>query len=75
LPSSVTEIGQSAFGLCDNLDVVIEAVNPPVLYSTSFATTKNFTIYVPDASVNAYKSAEYWSTYADKIKPLSEYQE
>ena len=30
-------------------------------------------IYVPDALVEDYKAATNWSTYADQIKPLSEY--
>lgn len=30
-------------------------------------------IYVPDALVDSYKAATNWSTYADQIKPLSEY--
>ena len=31
-------------------------------------------IYVPDASVEAYKTTTYkWKNYATKIKPLSEY--
>lgn len=32
-------------------------------------------IYVPDALVEDYKAATKWSTYADQIKPLSEYVE
>lgn len=32
-------------------------------------------IYVPDALVEDYKAATNWSTYADQIKPLSEYVE
>lgn len=31
-------------------------------------------IYVPDDLVDSYKSATNWSTYADQIKPLSEYE-
>lgn len=30
-------------------------------------------IYVPDELVDSYKAATNWSTYADQIKPLSEY--
>jgi hypothetical protein len=32
-------------------------------------------IYVPDALVDSYKQADYWSAYTDKFKPLSEYTE
>lgn len=31
-------------------------------------------VYVPDDEVDIYKAATNWSTYADQIKPLSEYQ-
>mgnify|MGYP000472681990 CR=1 FL=1 len=30
-------------------------------------------IYVPDDSVEAYKTATNWSNYADRIRPISEY--
>jgi hypothetical protein len=36
------------------------------------AASPNYKIYVPDASVNAYKEAEGWSTMANRIHPLSE---
>lgn len=29
-------------------------------------------VYVPDALVDSYKAASYWSTYANQIRPLSE---
>lgn len=29
-------------------------------------------IYVPFGSVEAYKKADYWSVYADKIKAIPE---
>jgi hypothetical protein len=31
-------------------------------------------IYVPDESVGEYKAHTNWAKYADRIKPLSEYQ-
>lgn len=33
----------------------------------------NLSIYVPDASVNSYKTAQFWSTVASKFKPLSQF--
>lgn len=36
-------------------------------------TREKPSVYVPDDLVEDYKVATYWSTYADLIKPLSEY--
>ena len=30
-------------------------------------------IYVPSALVNTYKSANYWSTYANQIRAIEDY--
>ena len=59
------------FGLKNNVTVVCHAVTPP-----SFGTFNNnpLALYVPDESVDAYKSANGWSQYAKYIKPLSEYE-
>ncbi len=78
IPSSVTSIGYKTFNGCTNLlDVIIRAVSPPTAtsgytfegeYGTGmmFDTTNPLLkIYVPSASVDAYKTAEYWSEYAD----------
>ena len=65
LPSSLTSIGSSAFIGCSGLTTIrIEATTPPTLSS---AIPSNATIEVPSASVEAYKSASGWSTYASKI--------
>lgn len=82
LPSSITSIGTKAFynGKA-GLTVVCYApydsgTNTPSIASDSFAgTTTISAIYVPDASVDAYKAAANWSTYANKILPLSTYTE
>ena len=66
---SVPTIGISAFEYCSSLtSVYCKAVTPPAGGSFMFldnASGRN--IYVPMGSVEAYKSAEYWSTYADAI--------
>lgn len=68
-------IGNRGFSDCPNTEVIIcRAANPPGLgYNTSLATN-SCPIYVPDASVDTYKTASTWSSYASRIKPLSEYQ-
>lgn len=71
LPSTLQTMGDGAlFGLSNNVTVVCRAVTPP-----SFGTFNNnpLALYVPDGSVDAYKSASGWSQYAKYIKPLSEY--
>lgn len=77
LPSSVEAIGNNTFNSCISLsEVIIEATTPPIVGAKTFAYTPDtMSIYVPDQSLEAYRNAENWSAYADKIKPLSEYQE
>lgn len=78
LPSTVTEIGVRAFYNDTALKtIIIDAELPPTIIVQSSNTP--FTgcirleaIYVPDASVEAYKTATNWVNYADRIKPISE---
>lgn len=75
IPSTIILLryGQEFYG-CTNLrTIVIKAISPPTLNTSTFgsgATDRLF--YVPDESVDAYKSATNWSAYADAIRPLSE---
>ena len=56
------------------LNIICEAVTPPTLGSSPFhAGGAMGEIYVPAASVDAYKAATNWTQYAAQIKPLSEY--
>lgn len=77
LPSTMTVIGDGAFRGDSKLKVVIiDASAPATLASNAFASTaSDLSIYVPDGSVEAYKTTSNWSTYADRIKPLSKYVE
>ena len=67
---SVTTIGGGAFSNCTNLtSVYCKATTPPAL-SDSIVFYNNASdrkIYVPMESVEAYKTAEGWSRYADAI--------
>lgn len=72
-PSTISEIGDSFLhgngGLCT---FICKAVVPPVIAGNGYVGYAPFSeMYVPDESVNAYKVAASWSTYASKIKPMS----
>ncbi len=67
--SGVKNIDSDAFRYCYVLnDISIKATTPPSIYATSFSDIGTSPIfYVPTESVEAYKSASYWSDYADAI--------
>ena len=70
IPDSVTEIDRYAFGNCTSLaSVYCKAITPPTGGSYMFdSNASNRKIYVPMASVDAYKSAAGWSDYAGRIE-------
>ena len=71
IPASVTSI-YHAFHNCSSLtSITINATTPPTLRVDVFNNTNNCPIYVPSASVDAYKSAEGWSSYASRIQAIS----
>ncbi|MBQ3173549.1 MAG: leucine-rich repeat domain-containing protein, partial [Alistipes sp.] len=76
IPDSVTEVGLYAFGYCSSLtSVYCKPTTPPSLGEGAFKwydgswnlVNIGCTIYVPTASVEAYKSAAYWGDYEDYI--------
>ena len=71
IPSSVTSIGSEAFRYNDSFtSVTVNATTPPTLGSNVFDRTNECPIYVPSASVNAYKTATNWSAYASRIQAI-----
>lgn len=66
-----TKIAGSIFWSGKVNNIYIEATTPPTLYDT-FGSDASVVdnIYVPENSVNAYKSANKWSTYSSKIQAL-----
>ena len=72
IPSGVTSIDSFAFANCTGLtSVIVEATTPPSLGSNAFDDTNNCPIYVPSASVPAYRSlSTRWSNYASRIQAI-----
>ena len=71
IPKSVTSIGNYAFFYCGSLtSITVLAATPPTLGSNAFMGTGDCPIYVPAASLEAYKAAENWSDYADRIQAI-----
>ena len=68
LPNTITNV--SGTSIYANGVLICRAIIPPTVGNITVQT-----IYVPDESVEDYKVASGWSTYASKIKPLSEYVE
>ena len=73
LPASLTNIYKQAFSGCSSLQYIrIEATTPPTLASTNAIPTTIGAIYVPDESIAVYQAATNWSSFASKIKGISE---
>ncbi len=73
IPNSVTEIGEKAFYNCSKLkEVYCKPTTPPTGGSYMFdSNVSGRRIYVPAASVDAYKAASYWSSYKSYIEPYN----
>ena len=74
--------GSNAFRYCKKLETLIlggtamnTLVNTNVLGAAGQNAPNGLSIYVPDALVEAYKTATNWTAYASKIKPMSELEE
>lgn len=74
LPATTEQVQKGSFGFCTVLKTIVcEARTPPSLDANAWYGSNALTaIYVPDASLEAYKTAVNWSAYADRIHPLSE---
>ena len=65
----------SSLGNCPSLEtLIIRSVTPPEVNYWTLRNSKIPYIYVPDTSVDAYKSASGWSAWAAYINPLSSYK-
>ena len=70
IPDSVTSIGDSAFSDCTSLkEVYCKPTTPPIGATSMFnSNASERKIYVPTASIEAYKAADGWKDYADYIE-------
>lgn len=67
----ITSIGSYAFMSCTSLNsITVRNTAVPTGEYQMFKQTNNCPIYVPTESVAAYKSAMYWSSYADRIQAI-----
>jgi hypothetical protein len=65
IPANVTSIGDISLGGCTSLKTLrVYPVVPPYLGTGFYDETK---IYVPSGSLSAYKSADGWKLYADRM--------
>ena len=70
IPSGVTSIGTQEFYNCSGIaEYHFLPTSPPTLPATSVFSgiPSDCKIYVPANSLETYKSASYWSTYASKM--------
>ena len=81
IPNSVTSIGNNAFGNYTKLSTVyMLGSNPPTLannsvFKTGYYTNSNIKVLSSsnESILNAYKEAEYWSTYSNNISETTNF--
>ena len=63
IPAAVSKIEDYAFDGCTSLkEVHVKATVPPVIFSGTFGyISGNLNVYVPTASIDAYRAADYWN--------------
>ena len=71
IPNSIRQM-QRTFKNCSSLKVLtLLPTTPPLMQSALQGCSSIESIYVPDASVDSYKTATNWSEFASNIKPMS----
>ena len=68
IPSGVETIDSKAFEGCTGLNkITVNIQTPFAIGGGVFDNTNNCPIYVPNESLEAYKTTQGWSAYADRI--------
>ena len=76
VPSTCTKLETDAFSNCTSLEyLLVWNPNPPTLGTSALNNTNNCPIYVPGASLTAYREATNWINYASRIFPLEDYMD
>jgi hypothetical protein len=72
LGDSIMYIGNYAFNYCSLMSITIKTVTPPTFGAKPFykSCQLDAVIYVPAESVEAYKTAEGWSEFANRIQAI-----
>ena len=70
LPKSLTSISNSIAYGCSALTRIAVLAETPPKGSSSMFSGSNCPIYVPEGSLEAYKTAQYWSDYADRFREI-----
>lgn len=66
LPESMAELGNSVFEWCKFEKITVLATTPPVATENTFKTLNlDIPVYVPQESLEAYQSAEYWNAFTN----------
>lgn len=72
IPNNVTKLGDFTINACPDLtEIILLSTIPPTLETKNSINQDSVTIIVPKGCSEAYKTAEYWSEYADKIVEAS----
>ena len=73
IPATITTIGTYLLSDSSIVKVIMRATTPPAIAGYTFRFLRGaVSIYVPDASLEAYKTATNWVDMAAYIHPLSE---
>ena len=70
IPASVTTIGANALRSTGIKEIHMLPTTPPTIQSSTFNSllwSTGVIFYVPTASLDTYKSEQYWSTYANQM--------
>ena len=70
----IASIGAYTFAGCSGLKrVILKPKTPPTIKAETFLNLPTTCVFeVPSEAVEAYKSAEYWSAFANQIKAVEE---
>ena len=69
--NGVTNIKSEAFSNCSALtSITVKATTPPTLEGFGIFNSSTCPIYVPAESVETYKTATRWKTYASRIQAI-----